>query len=133
MEIEVLKSESLSKPYDDRYVIVDIDTGEIIDDAQGYGYKSKQNAFAAWRYKTRDKSKDKEKLERYRKIKKWLQKHKDFCDDLEYASLCIAKDSNGAEDLTAKDVRNILGSRNLSIDFTVRDLLYVWNNMNKIK
>ena len=133
MEIEVLKSESLSKPYDDRYVIVDTDTGEIVDNAQGYGYKSKQNAFAVWRYKTRDKSKDKEKLERYRNIKKWLQKHKDFCDDLEYASLYIAKDSNGAEDLIAKDVRNILGSRNLSIDFTVRDLLYVWNNMNKIK
>lgn len=61
MGIKVIESSSLSKQYNKRYVIVDEDTGEILDDAQGYGYRSAPNAYKAWAYKTRDKSKDKEK------------------------------------------------------------------------
>ncbi len=34
-----------------RYVIVNQETGEIMDDARGYGYKSKQNAYACYGYK----------------------------------------------------------------------------------
>ena len=30
-----------------RYVIIDADTGEIFDGAQGYGYKSRQKAYVA--------------------------------------------------------------------------------------
>ncbi len=47
-----------------RYAIVDIETGEIMDDAQGYGYKSAQKAYAGWAYKNRDKSRDAEKAEK---------------------------------------------------------------------
>lgn len=36
--------------YDPRYVIVD-DEGKVVDDAQGWGYKSKQNAHKAMWYK----------------------------------------------------------------------------------
>lgn len=49
--IEAVESNTLSTPYDHRYVIVDNETGEIIDNAQGYGYKSKRNAYAAYGYK----------------------------------------------------------------------------------
>ena len=42
----------LSQWYDPRYVIVDTSTGEIVDDAQGYGYKSEQKAYACFSYKT---------------------------------------------------------------------------------
>lgn len=31
-----------------RYIIVNPDTSEILDDAQGYGYRSPQKAHAAW-------------------------------------------------------------------------------------
>ena len=47
-----------------RYCIVSTDTGEVFDDAQGYGYKTAQKAYAAFAYKNRDKSKDKENLAR---------------------------------------------------------------------
>ena len=47
-------------PYERRFQIVDAETGEVLDDAQGYGYKSPQKAHAAWGYKNRDKSKDAE-------------------------------------------------------------------------
>ena len=40
-------------PYDTRFCVIDRGTGEIIDDAQGYGYKTEQKAYAAWTYKTR--------------------------------------------------------------------------------
>ena len=30
-----------------RYAIVDADTGEVFDDAQGWGYRTKRNAYAA--------------------------------------------------------------------------------------
>ena len=59
--IIVIEEKSLSTDYEKRYVIRDADTKELLDDAQGYGYKSIQKAYAAYSYKNRDKSKDKEK------------------------------------------------------------------------
>ena len=49
-----VEDKSLSTEYKKRYVIVDKDTGEILDTAQGYGYKSAQNAYAAYSYKTKE-------------------------------------------------------------------------------
>lgn len=34
-----------------RWMIVNKETGEILDDAQGYGYRTAQKAHAAWSYK----------------------------------------------------------------------------------
>lgn len=34
-----------------RYIIVDEITSEVLDDAQGYGYRSEEKALAAYRYK----------------------------------------------------------------------------------
>lgn len=58
---KVTKNKELSTADKKRYIVVDIQTGEILDDAQSYGYKSIKNAYSAFAYKTRDKSKDKEK------------------------------------------------------------------------
>ena len=37
----------------DRFIAVDSDTGEVIEDGNGYGYKTKQNAIKAayWHFK----------------------------------------------------------------------------------
>ncbi len=51
--IEVIPSEVLSSEYDRRYIVIDKDSGEVLDDAQGYGYKTARGAHAAWAYKTR--------------------------------------------------------------------------------
>lgn len=45
---EVVKSEELSTQYDERYVVISKETGETLDDAQGYGYKSVRKAYAAY-------------------------------------------------------------------------------------
>ena len=46
--IAVIKSEKLSTDYDKRYVVIDKDTCKVLDDAQGYGYKTIQGAYAAY-------------------------------------------------------------------------------------
>lgn len=51
--VRVVASAPLSSSGDARrYVVVDAATGEIVDDAQGYGYKSAQNAYRAHAYKS---------------------------------------------------------------------------------
>jgi len=74
--IEVILSDKLSVYDDKRYIVVDKETGEVLDDAQGYGYKSQQNAYRAYAYKTRDKSKDAEKEQTKKAVKEWCRKNK---------------------------------------------------------
>lgn len=76
--VKAIRSESLSKLYDYRYVIVDIDTGEILDDAQGYGYRTAQKAYAGYNYKIMPKSEKAKKVARERHMQKWLKDHKAF-------------------------------------------------------
>ena len=125
--IKAIESSTLTKGYDKRYVVINTDTGEILDDAQGFGYKSIQKAYAAYSYKTRDKSKDKERLFKTKHIKKWMKEHKDFVGLMDTFSFEIAKGSWGFEDkFNAKLVKEMLKENNLSIDFKVSELLKVW-------
>lgn len=39
------------KPGGLRYICINEETGEILDDAQGYGYKSRQKAYSGFNYK----------------------------------------------------------------------------------
>lgn len=78
MSIKVVESPRLSKQYDKRYEIVDADTGEVLDNAQGYGYKDIRGAYVAWGYKHRDKKKDAEKRKRYAAARAWLKQHKNI-------------------------------------------------------
>ena len=123
--ISVIESEKLSGKYDKRYVVVDKDTGEVLDDAQGYGYKSAQKAHAAYAYKTRDRSKDAEKRSKKKHIQKWLKEHEDFGQLMEDTAFDCVK---CGEPFNAELVRKMLKSNNLDTDFTARELLQVWEN-----
>lgn len=107
---KVVKSESLSKPYEWRFVVIDEDTGEILDNAQGYGYKTKQKAMAAWNYKNRDKSKDAAKKAKEKLVKDWMKHHKGFVNAMaQYCFEIECKHSWGPEDkFNAKFVRQML-------------------------
>ena len=91
--IKVIESSTLTKGYDKRYIVISTDTGEILDDAQGFGYKSVQKAYSAYSYKIRDRRKDKERLAKTQHIKKWMKEHKDFVGLMDTFSLEIAKGS----------------------------------------
>ena len=57
-----------------RYMIVDENTGEVLDDAQGYGYKTAQKAHLAWNYKhATSKQSHNRKLNQ-----KFVKEHKTF-------------------------------------------------------
>lgn len=119
----------LDKNSNMRYCIVSTKTGEILDDAQGYGYKTPQKAYAAFTYKKRDKSKDKEKLEKKKLIKKWMKEHKSFMNLIDAYAIDIAKGSMAPDDkLDAKFVKELLKENDLEIDFTPSELLKVWRN-----
>lgn len=112
--------------YDPRYAIMDEETGEILDDAQGYGYKTPQNAYSAYAYKTRDKSKDKEKKQRIYAIKKFLKEHKGFVSDIEEMEFDALK--NG-EKFCAKDVKEYLKENNIECEFSASEILKVCRNI----
>ena len=109
-----------------RYRIVSVDTGEVLDDAQGYGYKTAQKAYAGYSYKNRDKSKDKAKQEKVNKIKKWMKENKSFIKYLEVIAFEIMKDSCCNETINATIVNELLKENKLSPDFTANELLKVW-------
>ena len=103
-----------------RYCIVSTETGEVLDDAQGYGYRTAQKAYSAYAYKTRDKSKDKEKAEKKKRIKQWMKEHKSFVRTMDHFAFEIAKGSWGPDDkFDAKLVKQMLADAELSPDFTV--------------
>ena len=82
-KITVVKSESLSDKFGDRFIVVDEETGEILDDAQGYGYRSAKGAYAALAWKANgnlDKTKSERKQAKVRarekkreRIRNWLK------------------------------------------------------------
>lgn len=85
--------------YDEtRYRIVSVDTGEVLDDAQGYGYRTEKKAYAAWNYKNRDKSKDKERIEKDELIRKWMSEHPTEANTLDVYAFEIVKGSWGPDD-----------------------------------
>ena len=121
--IAVIESADLSSEYDKRYVVVDKDTGQVLDDAQGWGYKSIQKAYAAYSYKTRDKSRDAEKRAKKKHILSWLKEHKDFAGLME----AVAFDSvKCGEPFNAATVKQLLKENNLAPDFTAGELLRAW-------
>ena len=99
-KFKAVESSSLSTFYKKRYVIVDEDTGEILDDAQGYGYKSPQKAHAAFAYKNRDKSRDKEKAAKKKRIQAWMKEHRDFVQDMDAIVFEMAKGSWDPKNIT---------------------------------
>jgi len=128
VEITVIKSESLSKnKYCERFVITNKETGEVLDDAHGHGYKTVKKAYSAWSWKHRDKSQDSEKAKKREHIKQWLKEHKSFEDAMDFFAIDVAKGRWGRdEEFNANFVKRMLRDNELEIDFTESELLKVW-------
>lgn len=113
--------------HETRYRVVSADTEKILDDAQGYGYRTIQKAYAGYGYKTRDKSKDAEKTAKAKEIKAWLKAHHGFSEFMSQIAFEIAKGSWGPDDkFDAKLVQQMLDEQELKPDFTAAELLKVW-------
>jgi histidinol-phosphate/aromatic aminotransferase/cobyric acid decarboxylase-like protein len=122
--IKTIRSKELSSQWEPRYVVVNTDTGEILDDAQGYGYKSPQNAYAAYAHKSRSRQQRKEIQKKERAIFAWLKEHKDFEAWIEDAAFQSVKCN---EPFTAKTVNKMLTENGYTdLPFTAAELLRSW-------
>ena len=83
----------VDKHIETRYVIVDADTDEVLDDAQGYGYKNAQKAYAAWSYKQKPKKQRAAEANQKKRIKKWFEKNPDIEDSIDQMYLYAYKDN----------------------------------------
>src|SRR5574344_390932 len=121
---KVIYSNQLSKGRDKRFVVVDLQ-GNVLDNAQGYGYKDPSGAYAAYAYKHRDKSKDKEKADKKTLIIKWMKEHKEFVHGMDTFAFEIAKGSGGSDDkFDAKFVKGMLKDNDFTeLPFTAGELL----------
>lgn len=124
MSVKVVASASLSSGYDKRYVVVDEATGEVLDDAQGYGYKTAQNAHRAHAYKSMPPKKRRQRDAVKRRVHRWCGQHSDVVLHIEQAAFYAMK-AGGA--LTVDDVREILAGHGLGeLPFSVEDLMKHW-------
>lgn len=124
-KIRVVRSSELSKPYEPRYIVVDFNTGAVLDDAQGYGYKTPQKAHAAWGYKNRTPAQKSAQRSAKAAVRKWVKQNQDFMLDLEDLAFHIAKGSYGPDDrFDAKLVAECLKKKGFTdLPFTAAELL----------
>lgn len=111
-----------------RYCVIDMN-GEVLDDAQGYGYKTKQNAARAYTYKTKSKSDKAKRAKLNKQIKTWMKEHKDFCRDLEDAQFRVLKENYGENaKIKSADIKEMWAEYDLNPPFSARDFLRAWNS-----
>ena len=128
-KIKIVKEKS--KYGKERFFIIDSETGELLDDSQGYGYKSYDGARKAWFYKLKDNlspEAKKEKQEKTEKIRKWLKEHPDFRSELSGIEWDIIKnpDIYHKRGLKLSDIKEVMKNQNLTIDFDPKELLIVY-------
>ena len=130
--VNTAKKKESKFPWDDyeipekRYCVISAETGEVLDDAQGYGYKSIRKAYAGYAYKNRDKSKDKAKKALTKHIEKWMEENKSVVRDLDAALFYALKDGNNKA-LTPELVEEIFKENGVKPDFSAKNFIRVYN------
>lgn len=115
-----------------RYIIIDENSGAILDNNNGYGYKTATAAHRAYGYRTRDVSKDAEREQRIMNANNWLDAHQEFNDAmLVEFGLVKSKLRETGIDFNATYLKKQLKKYNLTIEgFKPSDLYKIWLNHN---
>ena len=121
--VRVVASPTLSENYDRRYVVVDAATGAVIDDAQGYGYKTAQNAHRAHAYKSVSPAKKRQHVAIKKSVRRRCVEHSYFMGDIKQARFYAMKDG---DTFTEADRSALLKERSLEPPFTVKELMRHW-------
>ena len=121
--MKVIVSPSLSKGYDRRYVVVDEATGEIGDDAQGYGYRTGQNARRAYCYKSMPPKQKSQLNAVKREVERWCAAHEEFMGHVEQVMFHAMKDGDS---FGKADVERLLSEHGLELPFSTLDLMRHW-------
>ena len=94
----------------DRFIAVDSDTGEVIEDGNGYGYKTKQNAIKAayWHFNKGQMSGENKVVE------KFIKEYKSFGAWISDEMFYSMKDG---EDFTAERLKQMAEEQELELPF----------------
>lgn len=84
---KVVYSRELSSEYEPRYIVIQPKTGAVLDDAQGFGYTSREKAAKAYTYKKMPHPEQRSLAARKRRVEKWCLEHLDVVDG--YADICL--------------------------------------------
>lgn len=124
-EFLVVEDSTLSSPWDRRYIVISKETGEVLDDAQGYGYKSKPKAYAAWAWKNRTQEQVETNKQVTKAIEKWTKANKSVVTDLENALFYALKDREEFK-LTVKNITKFFQEQGINVEslpFSVKDFI----------
>lgn len=98
-----------------RYICIDEETGAILDDMKGYGFKSIESAKKSWNFKNRSSS----KAEIQALARDFLTKNKTLYKELsEYKS----KLEEIGEKISTEDIRAYLEMKHIESPVEIRDL-----------
>ena len=128
---EAVICEELSTLQKRRYIVRDIETKKVLDNANGYGYKSKYLAYKAYAFKINDKE-EIDRILRNEKLSKtisaWCKQHRSFISSLEkYQYMAIEENPKDYGRLTLKYLNMALKDNNIKEeelkDFSTMDLV----------
>ena len=125
---KAVRLEALSKN-GNRYVIIDDKSGEILDDAQGYGYRSVEKAYAGYRYQVDDKAR-KRRNKAQQDVRAFLKKHKDVGRELDDMAFYAMKDCG--ESIKVADIRTLFKAKGIDekqLPFTLTQFKNAWFRM----
>lgn len=105
----------LSSPGNPRYILIDADTGELPDDAQGYGYKTPQKAHAAYSYHKCSAEQRRHNAAVKRKVRNWLERRPRIQDQLLSLALRAELEGRTLEDSDVQAMLEQFGCRQLDL------------------
>lgn len=104
-----------------RYVIINSDTGEIFDDAQGYGYRTSQKAYSAFNWKKKSPEEHAEQELKKEEVQKWCRKYKSVVSQIEDIMFISVKEGTP---YTIQEILEVIPEEPKSeMTFTIRELL----------
>lgn len=118
---------TLSRFGESRYVVVDAQTQQVLDDAQGFGYRTKRRAHTGYAYKNRYPPELQTKWQKEVFIQNWMCDHAEFIQVMDQIYVEITKGAWGDKAVfDAKFVKKMLKEHGLEPMFSAADLLKVW-------
>lgn len=124
---EVLSFTSAKSHGETRWRVVEKGTGRVLDDADGWGYKTKRNAHVGWSMANRTGEKVQADNLRRRAAWEWVSSHDDLLAALDEGSLFAARE--GVE-FGVSDAGALLKSLELETDFKPREIFNAWKYGN---
>lgn len=131
--MKVYSVEFINQNNEKRYLIISKETGEVLVDGNGYGYKSREAAYKAYYYLNRDKAKDDERLRGKILAYNYLKNHErlwDYFDNI-YFEIRIGRIKNMS--FNKELFKKIMEEAHINEGFSYIDLYYAYMNPPKAK